>query len=82
MADKEYEYRITKFEIEKRIVTTIWFRSTNYTTMSPYGWDTLATTHPSDEKEIIAAVKQLWGMQDCELIPARPDTIETMFTRG
>jgi hypothetical protein len=82
MADKEYEYRITSITIEDKLTKTIWFRSTNYTPMSPYGWDTLTTSYPTDECELVAAVKQLGNMWDCELIPARAETIDTMFTGG
>jgi len=85
MADMQYEYRIVEEPPKLRASKTrrtIWFRSTNYMPSSGYGWHTLSTTYPASEKELVAAVKQLWQMDQCELIPARPETIETMLTEG
>lgn len=79
MADKQYEYRITELEFQDNIHKTIWFRSTNYMAASPYGWKTLTTTWMTDETQLLNAVKQLGGMDDCRFIPARPEVRDVMY---
>lgn len=88
MADKQYEYRIDSLLMEvapgqpKKTVRIVWFRSTNYVEFSPYGWDTMSTTYPASDKELIAAVKQFFGLGDCEFIEIRPTTNTNMTVSG
>jgi hypothetical protein len=82
MADKQFEYRITSEPDGVVPIKTIWFRSTNYSTQSPYGWRKFTTNFSYDENHLIAEVKKRWDMDDCEFISARPETIDTMFTHG
>lgn len=85
MADNQYEYRINQLPVPNtanKLVRMIWFRSTNYTATSPYGWHVLTVTCAVSDEEMLNMVKVLKLMRGCELIPARQDTNNEMSVLG